>query len=234
MWELPVHAGPWISLWYLALITRASRNKAFYLCSSRSVIHIASSWRSKCRWKDNAIEKRKQTTKEECEKILFHFIFPLGENIKKNEANIKTRILKTPGKQKVWTKLVLEKHKQSRQEEDWKGQKRTEKHRKKQRHFSVAAYKASGVYCFAKVGDGTKTKSSGSERSPYTRTLSLSPSPRARCLSESLGKLNGQKPPTTPDLVDHDNYPNPKQDHRNTVGSFRHRRRKMNQHRLSR
>jgi hypothetical protein len=45
--------------------------------------------------------KRKQTTKEECEKILFHFIFPLGENIKKNEDNIKTRILKTPGKQKV-------------------------------------------------------------------------------------------------------------------------------------
>lgn len=174
MWELPVHAGPWISLWYLALITRASRNKALYLCSSRSVTHIASSWRSKCRWKDNAIGKRKQTRKEECEKILFHFIFPLGENIKKNEDNIKTRILKTPGKQKVWTKLVLEKHKQSRQEEDWKGQKRTEKHRKKQRHFSVAAYKASGVYCFAKVGDGTKTKSSGSERSPHTRTLSLS------------------------------------------------------------
>jgi hypothetical protein len=37
--------------------------------------------------------------------ILFYFIFPLGENIKKNEDNIKTRILKTPGKQKSMKKI---------------------------------------------------------------------------------------------------------------------------------
>jgi hypothetical protein len=147
---------------------------------------------------------------------------------------------------------VLEKHKQSRQEADWKGAKRTEKrkekHRKKRRHVSLAAYKASGVYCFAMVGDGTKTKSSGPKRRPHTCTLS-SPLPppslslslslfvpllaHAACRSSLVNRM-AKKPPTTPDLVYHDNYPNPKQDHRNTVGSSLHQRRKINQHRLSR
>jgi hypothetical protein len=63
-----------------------------------------------------------------------------------------------------------------------KSGKKEKKNIGKQRHFSVAAYKASGVYCFAKVGDGTKTKSFRPRKTP-PRTDSL---PLSLSLSLSL------------------------------------------------